>query len=191
MTKSNRTILLGTNNLASKPSPWGDDGWAKFHQQEPEKPALNKHDTTSAYATMPSAVLEHSTSVEASQHNYKQPAISIHGGTSKTSGKMSASSSLPIPLSTPASSAPHHELGHQKASDKLEKDLGEDGLNSSKTASEYQDPWCITSEQRQYYMKQFMSMQPDIEGKIDGMLHCSQCVTIFHVFTSFIAVLIG
>ena len=36
--------------------------------------------------------------------------------------------------------------------------------------SDYQDPWCITSEQRQYYTKQFASMQSDTSGKIDGAL---------------------
>lgn len=33
---------------------------------------------------------------------------------------------------------------------------------------DFQDPWCITAEQREYYTKQFTSMQSNLEGKIDG-----------------------
>nr|CAB3265521.1 ralBP1-associated Eps domain-containing protein 1-like [Phallusia mammillata] len=35
-------------------------------------------------------------------------------------------------------------------------------------SNDFQDPWCITPEQREYYTKQFATMQADLEGKING-----------------------
>lgn len=35
-------------------------------------------------------------------------------------------------------------------------------------ASGYDDPWKITDEQRQYYINQFKTIQPDLTGFIPG-----------------------
>ena len=32
------------------------------------------------------------------------------------------------------------------------------------------DVWTVTDEQREYYVNQFKTMQPDLNGKINGML---------------------
>lgn len=37
-------------------------------------------------------------------------------------------------------------------------------------ASGYDDPWKITDEQRQYYINQFKTIQPDLTGFIPGKL---------------------
>lgn len=36
-------------------------------------------------------------------------------------------------------------------------------------SSGYDDPWKITDEQRQYYINQFKTIQPDLTGFIPGM----------------------
>lgn len=35
-------------------------------------------------------------------------------------------------------------------------------------SSSYEDPWKITDEQRQYYVNQFKTIQPDLNGFIPG-----------------------
>lgn len=35
-------------------------------------------------------------------------------------------------------------------------------------SSSYDDPWKITDEQRQYYVNQFKTIQPDLNGYIPG-----------------------
>lgn len=35
-------------------------------------------------------------------------------------------------------------------------------------SSSYDDPWKITDEQRQYYVNQFKTIQPDLNGFIPG-----------------------
>ena len=37
-------------------------------------------------------------------------------------------------------------------------------------SSSYDDPWKITDEQRQYYVNQFKTIQPDLNGFIPGEL---------------------
>ena len=44
-------------------------------------------------------------------------------------------------------------------------------INSKVKSSENNDPWCMTEEQKDYYEKQFISMQPEINCKIDGMFY--------------------
>jgi len=41
-------------------------------------------------------------------------------------------------------------------------------INSKVKSSDNNDPWCMTDEQKDYYEKQFISMQPEIKYKIDG-----------------------
>ena len=48
---------------------------------------------------------------------------------------------------------------------------GGDSKRDSVYSEDGHDPWCITSEQREYYTKQFKTMQADIEGRIDGRSH--------------------
>ena len=51
-------------------------------------------------------------------------------------------------------------------------------------SSAYDDPWRITDEQRQYYINQFKTIQPDLNGFIPGERrthtslqdHMSKCV---------------
>ena len=82
---------------------------------------------------------------------------------------MSVSSSLPVPYSAPVASEPPKDISHQQSIKTAENEI-KDAHRKLPVSNDYQDPWCITPEQRQYYMKQFMSMQPDVDGKIDGML---------------------
>lgn len=44
----------------------------------------------------------------------------------------------------------------------------EDGQTSNDSATT-PDPWLVTDEQRKYYTNQFAQMQPNLDGKIDGI----------------------
>jgi len=135
------------------------------------QPAFDSPDNSNAFGTASNASIEqqHTPNAEASHPSYQKSGLSMHSN-SNTPGKLSASSSFPTPYSTPVTSGPNHELNNQQNTKKVEKELIKDVQRKLLQPNDYQDPWCITSEQRQYYMKQFMSMQPDVEGKIDGLL---------------------
>lgn len=54
-----------------------------------------------------------------------------------------------------------------------ESSLEPPGIDSSSISSEAEsidDVWTITDEQREYYVKQFISMQQDLSGVITGLL---------------------
>nr|KAG5694478.1 hypothetical protein BaRGS_014209 [Batillaria attramentaria] len=58
---------------------------------------------------------------------------------------------------------------HSNGIKKWESSLEPPGMDSSSISSEAEsvdDVWTITDEQREYYIKQFVSMQPDLNGVI-------------------------
>lgn len=50
-------------------------------------------------------------------------------------------------------------------------------------SSGYDDPWKITDEQRQYYINQFKTIQPDLNGFIPGEGTASLSLTLMHAHT--------
>lgn len=74
---------------------------------------------------------------------------------------------------------------------KWESSLEPPGVDSSSISSEadsVDDVWTITDEQRDYYIKQFISMQTDLNGVITGRLLVYAIKCFFH-FLHFVQLL--
>nr|XP_002130969.1 ralBP1-associated Eps domain-containing protein 1-like [Ciona intestinalis] len=147
------------NNFAS-PSPWssgpGNDKWASFPNRKSE-------DQKDSNSTPVSSNLKRTSDHTHPSQNPNTPVQGVpltHPLASNTPLKPHARTPNQPGYSVETPTQIRHRnpskediIGHKQALD---------GSN------EFTDPWCITDEQREYYMKQFSTMQPDLKGKIDG-----------------------
>uniref|UniRef100_H2Z3B6 EF-hand domain-containing protein n=1 Tax=Ciona savignyi TaxID=51511 RepID=H2Z3B6_CIOSA len=144
-------VHAATGNNFSGNSPWssgpGNEKWAAFTEQKNKDPASND----GAPATQPRK--------RTSDQTY--PLNSQTPGVTQTFPRTT-------PLKTPGNFTRTGETPTQARQRNPSK---EDVIGQSQPpggGNDVSDPWCITSEQREYYMKQFATMQSDIKGKIDG-----------------------
>ena len=155
-------------------SPWGDEGWAKFQQEEVGPSTRDNAKTfVSASGASSEATQKSLTDDSTTQQNHGQPAVSLLSKNAissivQSSSAVNNSSSIAFAASSAIS---YTEGNHPLAGEAPQPEASKDFLSQhlEKMNSSYPDPWCITPQQRQYYIKQFTTMQADPKGKIDGM----------------------
>ncbi|XP_078495277.1 uncharacterized protein LOC144750085 [Ciona intestinalis] len=158
--KNSTAGLLAGNNFAS-PSPWssgpGNDKWASFPNRKTED------QKESSNATPVSS-------------NVKRTSEQTHPPQNPNTPSQGAPLTHPLASNTPIK--PHARTPNQPGysvetpTQIRHRNPSKEDIIGHKQAldggNEFTDPWCITDEQREYYMKQFSTMQPDLKGKIDG-----------------------
>ncbi|XP_076820051.1 ralBP1-associated Eps domain-containing protein 1-like isoform X2 [Clavelina lepadiformis] len=152
-------------NLAAKPDGDAEAGDLASHQSSMSPAIVSQRHLATHY---PSATAQHT-----SRNNVPVPGQQLRGATPgkdhiAAPNSAKSSSSAPVVSSLSQNKPPQHPAPVADEHSHPQNIYSSSDDDEVANEDEMQDAWCITEEQRHYYMKQFLTMQKDVKGKIGG-----------------------